>query len=512
MKQCIPTVAFIFLAGQAIGQAVLYRWDNPHYDGNFSHNVDGVGDLNQDGFADVLVSSPDQELNWVNHGIVRVYSGRDGTLMCVFDCPGTAVGVDAGGVGDINADGYPDIAIGGVPHNTPFFGMGRVDIYSGKDFSLIQLLFGTREDEFFGYQLAGAGDVDRDGHDDVLVASLIRISGERFESGEVRVISGKNGSELFAFAGVGKFSHLGADMIGVGDVNQDGHDDFLIGEPGVNNQAGRVWLHSGRDGSVLFQMDGSEQGESLGGHVDCAGDLNRDGVPDFVVLGTSVQAVSGADYSVMYEIDETQAGGTIGSNLSAGGDFNGDKTPDIAVSVFDTEVYPYNSVKLFSGVCGKHLYTFHGEGEFDFFGFSSDFAGDVNGDGFADLILGSHEFGIGEGYAKVYAGNDLILESSNPVLCAGSSFELAIRNGPVHGEFLILAYLESGNVHPAYLLRLDLGLLDVLGEKRLAVPTDPTMDDFRVHFIAFTRSGFRQIQQSATETVMIQRALTCEVD
>jgi hypothetical protein len=166
-------------------------------------------------------------------------------------------------------------------------------------------------------------------------------------------------------------------------------------------------VFSGVDGSVLYSFIGNFPGNSIGFSVSSAGDVNADGFADLIVAGARV--FSGIDGSLLYNFEEDVLG--ISSSVSGAGDVNGDGFDDLIVGAWSANNYR-GSAQVFSGFDGNELYSFEGDSEEDWLGLSVSGAGDVNGDGFADLIVGAAgawgddigSFNIG--YARVFSGSD----------------------------------------------------------------------------------------------------------
>jgi FG-GAP-like repeat len=161
-----------------------------------------------------------------------LYSGETRQLLRSFDSDagggnfGTAFIADAG---DVNRDGKADVYIGDYSANT---GNGRVHLFSGVDGSVIRRIHGTGR-EGLGPGRA-AGDVDGDGHDDIVAGSYSYSSGGLTGRGRISVFSGRTGEALARFEGPAAGANYGFDAIGLGDINADGKFDFLVGAQPLN--------------------------------------------------------------------------------------------------------------------------------------------------------------------------------------------------------------------------------------------------------------------------------------
>lgn len=349
-------------------------------------------------------------------GSVRVYSGQTGVLLYEIFGPqisGTGYAQTAVGVGDYNMDGVPDFAVGapGDMMGNEIFDRGSVTVYSGDDGSQIAKIWGPGADDNFGQSLSGAGDVNNDGFDDLLVGS----SPAGFSIQSVRVISGADDSVLYTFSGLIFSDQFGDAVDGAGDVNGDGFDDVIIGAPShriaLGNEPGRAVIFSGADGSTLYDILGDNDGDRFGNWVSGAGDVNLDGTPDFVVGAPdddnngadsgNVRVYDGTNGAVIYDNDGAAAGDRFGVMARFVGDPTGDNRTDWAV------LNGNGGIQVFSGADGVGGVEFFPLLPPLFNAFIAP-AGDVNGDGFDDIYGGHRLAGTGglvnNGRAQVYSG------------------------------------------------------------------------------------------------------------
>ena len=254
---------------------------------SFGSGVGGAGDVNNDGRGDVLVGASTNDASGTDSGRAYIFSGMDGSLIRPLNAEAAGDGFGAGtaGTGDVNGDNIGDQIIG-APGAGSF---GRAYVFSGADGSL---LFATNADaggaQYGVFFVAGVGDVNNDGGRDVYVGDYASNGGR----GKAYVYSGLNGSLIRSIAGP-----LGAGLgcgRGAGDVNSDGHADLLIGHytssSGASN-AGRAVLYSGADGSVLRNITSTTAGENLGFDAVGVGDTNGDGLTDLLVSASSQSRV-----------------------------------------------------------------------------------------------------------------------------------------------------------------------------------------------------------------------------
>ena len=276
--------------------SILYNFFGDSSGDEFGTSVSDAGDVNGDGVADLIVGAPDDDSNAFNAGSVRVFSGVDGSVLHTFD--GDSIldrfGTSVSGAGDVNGDGFADLIVGAPGVDSVFTGSGSARVFSGIDGSVLYNLFGDRFLSLaeFGISVSGAGDVNGDGFADLIVG------GGRSNS-TPRVFSGVDGSLLYTLSGNNELGlgRLGSSVSSAGDVNGDGFADVIVGNPGdVNNRnnAGIAQVFSGVDGSVLSAFTGAASSDEFGSSVSGAGDLNGDGIADFIV-GAAAFEFAGAN-------------------------------------------------------------------------------------------------------------------------------------------------------------------------------------------------------------------------
>jgi hypothetical protein len=372
---------------QGIGGFVL---DGEGTGDNSGFSVSGAGDVNDDGLADVIVGAPQADGGDTAAGRSYVVFGKTDTdLVSLADvAQGTGgfamggegdhdeAGYSVSGAGDVNDDGLADVIVGTGSSSSS----QRAYVVFGKaDTDLVELADVVQGIGGFALQntlktaaVSGAGDVNGDGLDDVLVGSETAEGGAPF-SGRAYVVFGKQDTDMVALAdvaqgtggfvvdGESQYDEAGYSVSGAGDVNGDGLDDVIVGATQPHPDlagVGRAYVVFGkedtdavsladvRQGTGGFAMDGLEEWDYFGCAASEAGDLNGDGLDDIIVgtlwgtqvyvlfgktdtdevsLADVVQGIGGLVMEAEYDADE--AGGTVGG----GADVNGDGIPDLVV-------------------------------------------------------------------------------------------------------------------------------------------------------------------------------------
>ena len=449
----------------AAGQSVLHDFDGPATQDQLGGAVNDAGDLNNDGFGDVIVGLPFSDANGFNSGSAKIFSGIDGVELDSFvgDSVGDEFGAAVACAGDVNGDGTPDYIVGAPADEDNGFRSGSAWVYSGFDGSLLHTFLGDSMDDEFGSSVAGAGDVNNDGFDDLIVGAPFDDN-TGADAGSVRVHSGIDGSLLYSYDGTAGNHQLGTAVDGVGDLNADGFDDFLIGapEPGFFSLGpGTVEVRSGFDGSILFLISGNANGDEFGTSVSGSGDLNADGVRDILAgapaansgggIGNGyVAAFSGADGSFILRIDGDGIFTFFGREVSGAGDVDGDGFGDLIIGepFGDGSALDGGSARVHSGLSGGELFRINGLGSNERLGSAVGNAGDTDGDGFDDFIVGAplaDYNGLDSGRATIYAGEPppLVLVISPLPLIAGQAGTIDVTNATPLGTVYI-AYSTVG--------------------------------------------------------------------
>lgn len=312
---------------------------------------------------------------------------------------------------DIDSDGVQELIVSAVTYPPSF--SGRVFVFSGATGELIYNL-AEGPGELFGYGIADAGDVDADGRHDIVV-------GARFGN-RAYVYSGASGERLLTLDGENLGDEFGFAVAAAGDVDRDGYDDVLVGAPrndAIGLDAGRAYVRSGHDGHTIRTYDAASPGDRFGSGTDWVMDVDGDGQVEHVIGARdggpfrdgTVTLYSGASGTRRWTVTGSKKNEDLGWFFVAGvGDVNNDGTPDVygADFTYADAGNDRGAAYLFSGVNGDAIRTWTGSSAKQGFGPGRE-AGDVDQDGVVDIVVGSYLSPDGApdaGKAEVFSGAD----------------------------------------------------------------------------------------------------------
>ena len=496
-------------------------------------SVSSAGDVNGDGYDDLIIGAPFADPNGRFSGETYiVYGGASapGTsgVLDLSDLDGTngftltgIEGADISGrsvssAGDVNGDGYDDLIIGAwgagfggetyiVYGGASAPGTEGVLALSGLDGTNGFTLTGIAARDQSGYSVSSAGDVNGDGYDDLIIgAPSADPNGDNY-AGETYIVYGGasapgedgvldlgalDGTNGFTLTGIAARDESGSSVSSAGDVNGDGYDDLIIGarlaDPNGDIEAGETYIVYGGanapgTGGVLnlgalngtngFILTGIDGGDWSGFSVSSAGDVNGDGYDDLIIgafgaFGANSNGDSAGETYIVYGgASAPGTGGVLnlgaldgtngfiltgidaldesGRSVSSAGDVNGDGYDDLIIGASGADpngdreagetyiVYGGASAPGTEGVLdlsdldGTNGFILTGIDAGDQSGRSVSSAGDVNGDGYDDLIIGASgadpngDSGAGETY--VIYGGATGAESLTPVTASGTA-------------------------------------------------------------------------------------------
>ena len=345
--------AWLYL-GSPAGADTTAAW---HAEGDADNAIMGLdvsaaGDVNRDGFDDVVIGLP-------GRAQARLYLGSVGGLPATPDWIATGRGFfgrAAGSAGDVNGDGFADVLVGAMLDGSDLQMEGRVFLYLGTPGGLAPapawVMEGNQEVCLFGCAAAGAGDVNGDGFDDVIIGAPNYDHGE-IDEGRAFVFhgspSGLETTPAWTAESDQADTYFGFSAAGAGDVNGDGYHDVIVGatwwSQGVNPDDGAALVFLGSPAGLSPTPVWTTYGDhsELGFCVAGAGDVDRDGYADVLVgvphfrsdqpyegaalLFRGSLAGPAANPDWIGELDLTEA--HLGQAVAGAGDVNGDGHPDV---------------------------------------------------------------------------------------------------------------------------------------------------------------------------------------
>jgi hypothetical protein len=389
---------------------------------SFGCSVGAAGDVNGDGHGDVIAGA--YQSGRVGQAVGRAYiflgSRRPVNRADVAlngEAAGDAFGVCVASAGDMNRDGFADVIVGAYQNDAHGANAGRAYVFFGgakPDDRPDLVLSGEAAGDAFGYAVASAGDVNGDGFADVVVGAY-ENSGREAGAGRAYVFFGgarPDAAPDLVLSGEAGGDRFGISVAGAGDVNGDGFADLVVGayqNDAGGLDAGSAYVYFGAakpDDRPDLTLNGASAGDSFGFSVSGAGDLNHDGFGD-VIVGAYHNDAGGKDAGRAYVyhgaavptpgpalvLTGEAAGDAFGYAVAGAGDVNGDGAADVAVGAYGNDAGGSAAGKAyvyFGGAADAAAdFTQAGEATLDNLGFAVSGAGDVDGDGFADLVVGA---------------------------------------------------------------------------------------------------------------------------
>ncbi len=341
--------------------------------------------------------------------------------------------------GDANGDGWADLAVGASANDVGGENAGKVSIYFGRALpsAVPDLELYGNPGSFFGSAVAWAGDVNGDGYDDLLVGAF-RDSQAGVNAGQAYLYLGGNPMSLapaLALLGPAAGAYFGRAVCGGGDLNGDGRADVCVGAPRTAN--GSVYIYFGSaspDSTPDLILHGAAEGDRFGEALASAG--NADGLPgDDLLVGAPRASTGGFWCGAAYlfsggpALDAVpdwicvgvDAGDQFGTSLAAAGDVNGDGAPDLIVGApyrNAGQLLDVGAAYLFHGGVGldaspDHIFT--GQRAEEHLGAAVGGCGDVTGSGFSHVVIGAPDYDN----AGSFCGRVLLCPGGNPISPAG---------------------------------------------------------------------------------------------
>jgi hypothetical protein len=302
---------------------------------------------------------------------------------------------------------------GHIGWQLPCDSLGIVD--DAITFSLLYRYTGASMYEAgLGNELCGIPDINGDGVEDLLIAQFLSSHWDTINTGRVNVYSGATGQPLYSVYGDSIWYMLGTSIASMNDINGDGKGDFIAGMPGADfwgkENVGSAKLYSGANGTLIHRFDGELAGDGFGSSV-AVGDVNKDGIPDMAISAPgvnhmglesvgSVYIYSGANWTLLYRFDGEVEYEQLGLGASARSsitcdDLNGDGYADIIIGACNKKINGMDGVGcvyVYSGANGGILYYYEGDSWYNVFGISVAVIGDVNSDGRKDFAVGASQY------------------------------------------------------------------------------------------------------------------------
>jgi len=275
------------------------------------------------------------------------------------------------------------------------------------------VLGGEKANDRFGIALRLVGDLTGDGVADYIVGAPENAQPFAQGEGYARIYDGVSGAIVRTHNGTSIGFGYGGAVAGAGDVNGDGRVEVLIAAQQAGGLGeGAVELRSGANGALLRTVVGVDPDEQLGHALEGLGDVTGDGVPDFAAASINyntpanprgiVRAFNGATGAPLWSVQGSAGGARFGSSLANMGDINGDGRADLLVGSY------FGGAKLLSGATGVVLWSVANPVSGDRLGVSVCSVPDVNGDGVRDCAVGATQegslFGPGAGYVQLRSG------------------------------------------------------------------------------------------------------------
>lgn len=445
--------AYIYFGGAAVNNVADIILNGAAAGDNFGWSVSSAGDVNGDGFFDLIIGAPRNDAGGSNAGRAYVYLGGvliDNIADVTFT--GTAAndnfGNSVSSAGDVNSDSYSDVIIGAPNNSSAGASAGRAHVYFGgisMDNITDEFMSGAAVNDNFGYSVASSGDMNGDGYGDMIVGAIYNDAGGSDAGRTCVYVNSMIGTDIpnMTLTGGTADVNLGFSVSSAGDVNGDRYTDMIVGGPGYSTggtNPGKAYIFYGginMDNTADVTMNGAAD-QLFGTSVSSAGDVNGDGYSD-VIVGAHGGISAGAAYiffggAAMNNAADVIMSGEVlydafGYSVSSAGDVNGDGYSDVIIgaqlnnegAVYGGKAYIYFGGNSMNNAYDVALLGYVPSGQF---GHSVSTAGDVNGDGFSDVIAGAPFTNSGPSSAYIYYGGSSMNNSPDVTLTGEEQYDL----------------------------------------------------------------------------------------
>jgi len=466
--------AYIYFGGASMNNIADVIMTGEASSNYFGASVSKAGDVNGDGYSDVIIGAYEYSSYtgraYIYFGGASMNSTADVTM--TGEASGNNFGILVSTTGDVNGDGFADVIIGASGYNGS---TGKAYIYFGgasMNNTADVTMAGEAVNNYFGKSASTAGDVNGDGYDDVIIGA----NGYSTSTGRAYIYYGgasMNNASDVTITGEATNNFFGKSVSTAGDVNGDGYSDVIVGAYGYSNFTGRTYIYFGgvsMNNTIDAILTGESTSSAFGYSVSTAGDVNGDGYSDIIVgaynYASNVGRVYLYDYFMKGEIvsDIAVTGDTtnnyFGFSVSEAGDVNSDGYADIIVGAYGNNSSTGKAYIFFGGISMNDTadVTMIGEAVSNYFGCSVSTAGDVNGDGYADVIVGAYGYNSNIGRAYIFYGGmtmnniaDLVLTGGSTSFFASSVSTAGDVNGDGYTDVIVGAYAYSSNTGRAYI-------------------------------------------------------------
>jgi hypothetical protein len=448
-----------------LATSVIWTAESNQAGAMFGHSVSTAGDVNGDGYADVIVGAYLYDSGQTDEGAVFVYHGsakglsRTPNWIAVSDQAGANFGYSVSTAGDVNGDGYADVIVGARGFDNSQTDEGAAFVYHGSATGLSPTpnwkAVSDQTEVYFGNSVSTAGDVNGDGYADVIVGDSFYDNGQ-YNEGAAFVYhgsaSGLSHTPNWTAESNQDMAFFGSSVSTAGDVNGDGYSDVIVGAPGRN----AVFVYHGSatglsaDHNWTAESDQGGMSINFSRSVSTAGDVNGDGYAD-VIVGAPGYDPDMKDWgrrgaAFVYHGSATGLSSTpnwtaksdrvyyeFGHSVSTAGDVNGDGFADVIVGapLISPPQDPYykSAALVYHGSSSGLSPTPNWKAVFyedqSNFGSSVSTAGDIDGDGCAEFIVGNPWYDNGQ----TDEGGAVVYDSSPSVVKDGSFYLLPKTSG-----------------------------------------------------------------------------------